>query len=196
MRRATTATPSPSTCPGQSLATATIGFIGTDTEPPVVEAMRAANADDPNPAPRTDAINTTADIGRLRINKIDNTGLTTDFSAMTLTINNNVSPEKVVGQLGGKFVNLGNLEVDIESTVIFSSSEVLRAIRNNETVTMDFILNNDQGAVAVDIPAMTLGLGGRNLPRDESVTLETTAQAFGDKSLGYSMSASFIPYLP
>ena len=127
---------------------------------------------------------------------MDNTGLTTDFDSMTITINNNVSPEKVIGQLGGKYVNFGNLEVDIETDVIFSSSEVLRAVRNNETVTMDFILRNDQGGVAFDIPAMTLGLGGRNLTRDESVTLTMPARAFGDESLGTSIGVSFIPYLP
>ena len=179
---------------GQSLATATVGFIGTDTDTPT--PTRAVNADTKIPAPRTNALNTTADVARLRINQLDNTGLTTDFDSMTITLNNNVSPEKVVGKLEAAYTNFGNFEVDIEAEVIFTNSGVIAAVRNNTTVTMDFILNNDQGAVVFDIPAMTLGLGGRNLPRDESVTLSTTAQAFGDPVFNASLMVSFIPYLP
>ena len=179
---------------GQSLATATVGFIGTDTETPTT--TRVTGATPKVPAPRTNALNTTADVARLRINQLDNTGLTTDFDSMTITLNNNVSPEKVIGSLAAAYTNFGNFEVDIEADVIFTSSGVISAVRNNTTVTMDFILNNDQGAVAFDIPAMTLGLGGRNLPRDESVTLSTTAQAFGDPVFNASLMVSFIPYLP
>ena len=179
---------------GQSLATATVGFIGTDTDTPT--ETRAVNADTKIPAPRTNALNTTADVARLRINQLDNTGMTTDFKSMTITLNNNVSPEKVVGKLEAAYTNFGNFEVDIEADAVFTSSGVIAAVRNNTTVTMDFILNNDQGAVAFDIPAMTLGLGGRNLPRDESVTLSTTAQAYGDPAFDASLMVSFIPYLP
>ena len=185
---------------GQSLATASVGFIGTDTEPPT--RTRKTGADDPFPAPRTNALNTTSDIARLRIleDDLDPQGLTTDFDSLTVTLNNNVSPEKVIGSLAARYINFGNFEVDIEGDVIFSNSGVVSAVRSNATVTMDWILRNRQtvgaAAVAFDIPAMTLGLGGRNLPRDESVTLSTTAQAFGDPVLGYSLGVSFIPYIP
>ena len=179
---------------GQSLATATVGFIGTDTETPT--ATRVTGSATKVPAPRTNALNTTADVARLRINNLDNTGLTTDFDSMTITLNNNVSPEKVIGKLEAAYTNFGNFEVDIEADVIFSNSGVIAAVRNNTTVAMSFILNNDQGGVSFDIPAMTLGLGGRNLPRDESVTLSTTAQAFGDPVFNASLMVSFIPYMP
>ena len=185
---------------GQSFATATVGFIGTDTMPPVGAGDRKTGADDPFPAPRTHALNTTADIARLRMqgeSEDPRHALTTDFDSMTLTLNNTISPEKVLGSLAARYINLGNFEVDIETDIIFSNSAVLKAVRENDTVTMDFILFNDQGAVAVDIPSMTLGLGGRNLPRDESVTLSMTAQAFGDDGgLNTSLGVSFIPYIP
>ena len=188
---------------GQSLATATVGFIGTDTESPVKAADRKAGANDPFPAPRPNALNTTSDILRLRIleGDLDPAGLTTDFSSATITLNNNVSPEKVLGSLAARYMNFGNFEVDFEGDIIFSDSRVIAAVRGNQTVTMDWILRNNQGtnygaAVAFDIPSMTLGLGGRTLTRDESVTLSVTSQAFGDPVLGYSLGVSFIPYIP
>ena len=184
--------------PGQALSTCTVGFVGTDTEPP--KAAREQNATTKLPAPRTAAVNTTSDIARLRIDNIDGTGLTTDFDSLTLTINNNVTPEKVLAQLGGKFVNLGNFEVDLETDVIFSSSGVISAVRNNKDTSMDFILLGEQGAICFDMPKMTLGLSGRNLPRDESVTLSTTGASFGDDRFnpphGTSLHVSFIPFVP
>ena len=121
---------------GQSLATATIGFIGTDMPSPVASADRKTGASGAYPTPRTDALNTTADIARLRIlrSNTDTVGLTTFFDSATLTLNNNVSPEKVLGRLDAPFINFGNFEVDLESDVIFTNAGVIEAVRNNETV--------------------------------------------------------------
>jgi hypothetical protein len=175
-------------------ATATFAFVGTDTEPP--STSRAANADNPVVPVQTSAFNTSADIARLRITEVDETGLTTDFKSLTLNINNNVSPEKVLAQLGAKFMNTGNLEVDIEAQLLFTDSDVAAAVRANTTVTMDFAVKNDDGAILVDIPSMTLGGGDREYPVNESILINTTAQAFGDSTFGTSLHVSLFPYIP
>lgn len=175
-------------------ATCTFGFIGTDTDPPT--DSRATGADTPLEPIQTTAFNTSADIARLRITKVDETGLTTYFKSLTVTINNNVSPEKVVGTLGAAFMNIGNYDIDIESQVLFTDGDVLAAIRNNTTVTMDWSLRNENGGVFFDIPSMTIGSGAKEFPENETVLLTTPAMAFEDVTLGYSMGVSLFPYVP
>ena len=172
-------------------ATVTFGFIGTDTGNPT--GTRKSGASTAVTPSETAAFNTTADIARLRITQVDELGITTDFKSLTLNLSNNVSPEKVVGQLGAKYVNFGNFEVGLEAQLIFSDQVVIDKIRDNETVTMDFVLKNGDGVIAIDIPSMTLGGGAREFPRNESVLINTTCEAFRDSILGSSLGVSIIP---
>lgn len=175
-------------------ATVSFGFVGTDTEVPTT--TRKTNADTPVEPVETGAFNTSADIARLRIINIDESGLTTDFKSLTLNINNNVSPEKVLAQLGAKYMNTGNLEIDIETQLLFTNPAVVAAIRANARLTMDFSIHNDDGAIMVDIPSMTLGGGGRDFPVNESILINVTAMAYGDTTFGNSMSVSMFPFVP
>lgn len=175
-------------------ATFTAGFVGTDTEPPV--DTRLTGADTPRQPSKTTAFNTSADFLRLRVTEVDESGLSTDFKSATLTLNNNVSPEKVLGQLGAKFLNTGNFEVDLETQLIFTNSAVASAVRENRTVTMEVGLKNDDGAMFLDFPSLTLGGGDREFPVNESVLINLTGQTFEDPTLGTSLSASFFPIVP
>lgn len=177
-------------------STMSFAFIGTDTEPPVDEGSRATNAANAITPTMTAAFNTTQDIARLRITDVDETGLTTDFKSVTLNMNNNVSPEKVLGTLGAKYMNYGNFEIDLESQVIFTSPAVVSAIRNNTTLTMDFVLENDDGAIYVDIPSMTLGGGGKDFPVNESVLINLSGTAFIDDVLESSIGITAFAYIP
>jgi hypothetical protein len=172
-------------------ATVTFGFIGTDTDNPTTTRKSGASA--AATPTQTGALNTSSDIARLRVTEADEDGITTDFKSLTLTLNNNVSPEKVLGTLGAAYVNTGNFEVDIEASMLFTNPLVVNKIRDNETVTMDFIVKNDDGVIAVDIPSMTLGGGGLELPVNESVIINSTGEAFNDATLGTSVGISLIP---
>jgi hypothetical protein len=70
---------------------------------------------------------------------------------------------------------------------------VTAAIRQNTTVTMDFILQNDDGAIAVDLPSITLGGGDREFPANESVLMNVNTQAFADPVLNTSIGVSLFP---
>jgi Phage tail tube protein len=182
------------TLPLTDKATVTFGFVGTDTEPATV--TRKVGADTPVEPAQTVAFNTSSDIGRLRITEVDETGLSTFFKNITLTLNNNVSPEKVLGILGAAFMNTGNFEVDIESQMLFTNKEVTAAIRANTTVTLDFSLRNDDGGLFFDFPAVTLSGGDKEFPENETVLLNTPAMAFEDPTLGTSIGISLFGYLP
>lgn len=172
-------------------ATVSIGMIGIDTANPTT--TRQPNASAAAQPVQTAAFNTSSDIARLRVTEVDEDGITTDFKSLTLNLNNNVSPEKVLAQLGARYLNTGNFEVDLEAQLLFTNPLVVNKIRDNETVTMDFILKNDDGVIGVDIPSMTLGGGERELPVNESVLINTTGQAFGDATLNTSIGISIIP---
>lgn len=174
--------------------TATFGFVGTDTENPT--ATQKTNAATPILPTQTEAFNTSSNIARLRVTEVDETGLTTCFKDLTVTLNNGVTPEKCLGTLGAVFTNVENFQVDIEATVLFTEENVVSAIRDNRTVTAELILANGDGGFAIDFPSMTLGDGTQNFPVNESVTISLSGQTFQDATLGTSIGVSFWPYLP
>lgn len=169
------------------------GFIGTDTDNPVDSLGRKAGTDSPNSPTQNNAFNTSSNVIRLRVLEEDEQGITTDFKSLTLTINNNVSPEKVIGVLGTKFLNIGNFEVNIEAQLVFTNPAVINKIRCNERVSMDFILRNEDGSISVDIPAMTMGDGSVNYPVGESVLISTSSQAYIDPNTKTSIGISLFP---
>jgi hypothetical protein len=61
---------------------------------------------------------------------------------------------------------------------------------------MDFAIKNDDGVIFVDIPSMTLGGGDREFPVNESILINTTAQAYGDTTYGGSLGITVFPYVP
>jgi hypothetical protein len=171
-------------------ATVSFGFIGTDTDNPTTSRKTgASSAEAPT---QTAALNTSSDIARLRIQEVDEDGITTDFKSLTLTLGNNVSPDKVLGTLGAAYMNTGNFEVGLEAELLFTNPLVVNKIRDNETVTMDFVVKNDDGVIAIDIPSMTLGGGSRSFPVNESVLISVTGEAFADPTLNTSIGVSTI----
>lgn len=175
-------------------ATIGFGFIGTDTDVPTT--TRATGASAATAPARTEAMNSVSNVAQLAIATFDETGLTTDFKSLKVSIKNAVSPEKVIGTLGAAHMNFGNFMIDIEAQLLFTNSAVVEAIRNNTTCNLRFAARNDDGGVMFDVPSMTLGGGGKELPTDASVLLATTAEAFEDSVLGTSLSVSLFPYLP
>ncbi len=180
--------------PPQDKAGFTVDLVGTDTKPPsATRVTGAANKLDPA---GTSAYNTTSDFARLRIQKTDETGISTDFKSMDIVIDNNVSPEKVLGRLGAKFMNLGNFTVKNSVELLMTSAGVAEAVRNNTTVTMDSVIQNDDGAVLFDFPSTTMGGGAPSFPVNESVTINSEVKSYGDAVLGTSLGVSMFPSVP
>lgn len=144
----------------------------------------------------TEAYSTTSDFLRLRIQNTDETGLTTLFKEATLSINNNAGGENVLNKLGPEFVNYGNFDVTLSSSAVFTNAAVVQKIRNNCTVTMDFCIYNNDAGFYFDVPTMTLGDGNRDFAVNEKVKISLSSNAFGDPTLGYTLSVTFFPYLP
>lgn len=175
-------------------ATMSFGFVGTDTSLPT--ATRATGASDSKTQTAVAAFSGQTDLARLRLQDIDESGLSTDFKSLTLTFTNNVTPEKVLGVLGARYMNIGNFEVDVQATLLFTNPLVANRIKGNTTVGIDFGIKNGDGGVYFDIPSGELDGGDRSYPVNQSVTINTTLMARRDDRLGYSLSMSLFPYLP
>jgi hypothetical protein len=180
--------------PLTSKAEADFGFVGTDTDPPT--ASRATNAGTPIMPLQKTAFNTSSEIARLRVQEVDETGISTDFKSMRITLNNGVSPEKTLGNLGASYMNYSNFEVNVDFEALFTSDSMVAAVRNNTTVQMDFTLKNEDGGIHFDLPSMTLGDASPNFQVNESVKLNMTGEAFADGTLDVSLGVSLFPYLP
>lgn len=173
----------------------TMGFVGTDTQnPTTTQATGASSAIEPV---KVSLFNTSSDIARLTIMEVDETGIVTDFKNLTLKISNGITTDKVLGTLGAKYMNTGNFKVELDSEVIFTDDSVPGIIRAGTEVGLAFVLYEEtDGAIAVDIPAMTLGDGSENLPKNESVKLKLTAMAHMDSTFGTSLGVSTFPVAP
>ncbi len=176
------------------LATVEMDFVGKDTsDPTTTRRAEAANGIEPI---KVASINTTSDFARLRLAKADETGLATYVKAFVLTIDNGISPEKVLNQLDAAFMNYSNFNVSAEITVLFTDTEVITALNNNETVSVDFCLHSDDGCVYFDVPSMVLGGGTKNFPINESVNISLSGQSFEDETFNSSIGVSYFPYFP
>lgn len=180
--------------PVASKAVMKCSFVGLTTANPTV--TRATGAATPIPIIAEKPMNTSVDMLRLRVTNVDETGITTDFKSMTLVIKNNVSPEKVLATLGGKYVNAGLFDVEITANVLFTSDLVIIAMRDNRQVTFDMCVRNDDGAFVFDVPAMTIEGGDKQFPINQTVSIQMKSMAFQDPLLGTSCSVSTFPYMP
>jgi len=150
--------------------------------------------------PGESAYNTSSDIYRLRMNIVDpleinNASLFGYVTEMTLAINNNVSPSKAVAVLGAFDATAGDFEVSGSVTAYFTTVQAVRAVRNNADVSLNIIAAHDNAGVAFDVPLLGLGGGRLNVEKDAAIMLPLEA-AGAENALGYTMLATFFPYLP
>jgi hypothetical protein len=174
-------------------ATVNFGFIGTNSDD--VTPTRKTGASTAISPLRTTAFNTSSDFASLTTDVVSSASEVC-FKSLTLTINNNVSPEKCLGTLGARFVNSGVFEVNLEGQMLFTNKAIVNAIKNNTTITFLALIHNEDGAIAFDIPELTLGDGGREFPVDQSVLVNISGASFTSSSYGYDIGISVFPFVP
>lgn len=97
-------------------ATFTMDFIGADSEPP--STTRKAGADTAVQPTKTEPFNTSTDFAKLRILTDVEAELTTFLKDITLTISNEVTPQKCVGAIGAGAMNVGNFLVSLSTQAL------------------------------------------------------------------------------
>jgi len=189
--------------PQADLASVDISFVGTDNEqrdgstgPKQTGVISPAAAAE---------YNTSSDIGRIRLGVVSDvdeapTALFAFVTEATITINNNVTPNKAVGVLGSFDVTAGTFEVSGNLTAYFSNVAATQAVRNNADVTLDMSFVKDNTAMIFDLPLIALGDGRLNVEVDAPITLPLSTDAASgedvDTALDHTALITFFDYVP
>lgn len=152
-----------------------------------------------------DAFNSTSHVSRIRLSKVVDgdespSALFAYASEITLTIKNNLSPNKAVGTLGAFSRTLGLFEVDAELQAYLSDVEALLSITNNDKVSLDLVVVADNKGISVDLPLGSLGDGRPDVANDQAVMVPLTFQASEalqvNSAFNHTTMMSFFDYLP
>jgi hypothetical protein len=178
-------------------------FIGADSA--TIDGPTALRTGNRPALEEADMYNTSSDFSRIRLAvHVDGTEAPSPLFAfaqeLTISINNNVSPNKAVGTLGAFEVTAGTFEVGGSMTAYFSDITAVSAIRNNDNVTLDaFVVQGNAGFV-IDLPLVTLGDGKANVEQDQPITLpldmDAATAAIIDPNLDYTAMMVFWDVLP
>ena len=146
------------------------------------------------------AFNTSSDFARIKLALYDGTDAAADplfafATEMSITINNNASPNKAIGVLGAFDVSVGTFEVGGNMTAYFANIAAVQAVRNNEDVTLDVIMLKDNRALLFDLPLIALGDGRLAVEQDQAITLPLETNA-AESDFGHTMLFESFSYLP
>ncbi len=184
--------------PLTALAVATITFCSvTMTDPSTSRATGASTASLPLPTGRLNTVNQEA-LRPPRIYDTTNSDaiVSQDVSSWKLTLNNNITPQKQQGVFGAQRMIVGKCVVGVDMEVFYVQPDVEKAIRDNRTLRFDVLLNNGDGGVFFDVPALTFSGGAPKFPANGPVTISPTADAFRDTTFNYTLGMTIFPYLP
>ncbi len=147
----------------------------------------------------SDAYNTSSDFSRIKLSLVEDDAdilpLFAYATELSLTVNNNASPNKAIGVLGAFDVSIGTFEVGGSVTAYFSSIEGVEAVRENANLTLDMILAKANKGILFDIPLLALGDGRPNVEQDQAIMLPLENNA-AQSPFGHTLLFQSFPYLP
>jgi hypothetical protein len=156
-----------------------------------------------------DAYNTSNDFSRLKMSILDPadsnpTDLFAYLTEFTVSINNNLSPNKAISVLGAFEVTAGQFTVGGSATAYFSNVTAVQAVRNNSDVTLDFAVVKARtvdsttvySGILVDVPLIALGDGRLNVEQDQPITLPLELNAAADRNFDHTLLMMYFDYLP
>lgn len=189
--------------PSAELVNVDFTFIATDNEQR--DAVTGPKRSNVITFPSAKEYNSSSDIGRIRLSTVSSTNaapaaLFAYVTEATISINNNVSPNKAVGVLGAFDVTAGTFNVSGELTAYFSNVSATQAVRNNADVTLDISFVKDNTGIVYDIPLLSLGDGRLNVEVDQPITLPLTTEAASGEdinaNLNHTLLITYFNYLP
>lgn len=148
----------------------------------------------------SDAFNTTSDFSRIKLAAVSATDsspvpLFAFATELSITVKNNVTPDKAIAVLGAFDITAGTFEIDGKLTAYFADVDAVAAVRDNTDITIDLVMVKDNAGILLDIPLLALGDGRLNVEKDKPIMLPLNLMG-AESSFGHSMLYQNFPYLP
>ena len=152
-----------------------------------------------------DALNTSNDFSRLKMSILDPvdsnpTALFAFVTDFTISVNNNLTPNKAISVLGAFEVTAGQFNVEGNLTAYFADVTAVASVKNNDDITLDFaVVKGSTGlkkGIAVDIPLIALGDGRLNVEQDSPITLPLDLPAAADRVFNHTLLQVYFDHLP
>jgi hypothetical protein len=146
------------------------------------------------------AYNTSSDFSRIKLALFDGTNasptaLFAFCTELSLSIKNNVTPNKAVGVLGAFDTSAGTFEVGGKLTAYFADITAVQAVRNNSDCTIDIALVKENRGLLFDMPLIALGDGRLAVEQDKPITLPLETNA-AESAFGHTLMFGSFYYLP
>lgn len=142
------------------------------------------------------AVSTSADINRLSVDNIDESGLLTDFKDLKIAFKNNISGAKAVAHMGNRFTPLGVFEADTESEVYLTTPEISKAVGDNRILRLGTGMRNDDFGAFIDIPSTGAMTAKKKIEHNQLITVNTSISGFMDSDSQFTGAMSLFAYLP
>ena len=147
-----------------------------------------------------DAYNTSNDFSRIKLASISATDsspapLFAFATELSLSLNNNVTPNKAVAVLGAFDTSSGTFEVGGKLTAYFADIAAVQAVRNNADITLDIIMVKNNKGLLFDIPLLSLGDGRLNVEQDKPIMVPLENMA-AESKFGHTLLFQSFAYLP
>lgn len=148
-----------------------------------------------------DAFTTSNDMVHQSLNICGNaTALYAFLTDVSISIKNNIKPNKALGILGAFDLTAGNFQVSASCNAYFADVTAQEAIAQNDNVTFGFALVRSGQGIVIDLPLVSLGDGKPKVASNEPITVALTMQAARASLLSpatdYTAMVVFYDYLP
>ena len=174
---------------------ATLGFVGTNIESPVLAASRVTGPSTAWIPLATELVDTANDIKSMRIVvAADDTSLVAEVNSLTLTVNHGITPRKQLGAFGAVSMIFGKNVPGASLEAYYERSTVPDAIRANTTCRLELITRNDAGAIICDLPAIVLRGGAMTYAANSPVMLSLELPAHRDPLTNIVQIWNVLPY--
>jgi hypothetical protein len=136
------------------------------------------------------------DLARLRLQNVDETGISTDFKQMTIKFGNNVSADKQLGVQGTSKLEVGGFDLDFDVLMISASDDIIKAIRDNREPVYQHGVPQRRRCRAARRALVDVEDAPADAQRNQSLRFKGKIGARRHPTLNYTASMSRLPFCP